>query len=178
LVAAALLLAVPAGAGADEGELRVSVGAGVLLPVTALDAETSLTRPTPILDVAAVYAITDFWQIGLALRGGVALGGGRDPEGVGHVLLDGRFVIDALTWVPWLTFGAGLLVRQDGTDAYLGSGSGPDVDPTAHVGLGVDWRPARQWSLGAVARYHLVLTELDVTTGPVEISLFGSLYFD
>ncbi len=116
------------------------------------------------------YALTDYWQLGLAVTSGAEVLAPDSPHGLAHVLLDGRFVLDALTWVPFLTFGVGALFRE--------ADIGHETDMTAHLGLGVDYRPSRRWSFGLIIRYHFTLTDFTRTVGPVEISFGARLYLD
>ncbi len=174
----------PRAARADQGELALSLGLTTLqvsasgLSDGAGADDLSAGRLGFLAHAGLTYSLTDYWQVAGLVEGGAGLLGGPDPEGLFQVLVDGRFVLDALTWVPYLTAGGGLLVRTLGPDAYYDQGAPrPRLDATIHVGLGVDYRPRRDWALGAVARYHVVLTDLARTTGPVALTLTGSLFF-
>lgn len=180
----ALSVTLPRAARADQGELALSLGL-TTLQVTASGLsdgagadDLSVARLGLLAHAGLTYSLTDYWQLAGIVEGGVGLLDTPAPEGLVEVLVDGRFVIDALTWVPYLSFGGGLLLRGVGPDAYYQpGGAGPRLDATVHVGLGVDYRPRRAWALGAVARYHLVLTDLARTTGPIALTLTGSLFF-
>ena len=139
--------------------------------------EPTLTRLAPILELSYRYAVDDFWEFGGQLGVGAGLGADHQSEFVGHVAFESRYVIDALTWVPYLCIGLGALWRSDGPRAWAG---GPEhaVDVTAHLGLGVEYRPARSWSIGLAAKYYLVLTDMAETTGPVHLNVSASWYLD
>ena len=178
LAVAALLVALaPTAVHAEEGELAWSVGAGFDSTLT-LASHGTVARWTPRIGGGVRYALDDFWELGGALAVGVGLGGGPRAEPVFHLLAEARYVIDALQWVPYLCAGAGLLVRGDGPDAYAGPGSGPAFDATLHLGFGVEYRPSRDWSVGAVARYHLALPDPTRTVGPIDVFLSASFYYD
>ncbi|MGM0574322.1 MAG: hypothetical protein ACQEXJ_01125 [Myxococcota bacterium] len=170
------LLAVSPPAAAEKGELTWMTGVGQLTLVTE-DLPDTVTRHATLVHGGARYAVTDFIQVGGLLRAGVGYGEGLDPEPVGQGLVEARYLIDALTWVPFLAAGFGGLYRGDGPDAYAG-GEGPTWDVTAHGGIGVDWRPERRWSLGVVARYHVSLTELGEALGPFDVAVTFALYRD
>ncbi len=174
----ALLLSmlVPFTAAAEEGESAWSVGAG-LMTFTHARPEGTVVRLAPIADVAYRYAVDDFWELGVAPAAGPGFGGDYPAEAVGRALFETRYVIDALTWVPYLCFGIGVLARGDGPSKWDGHQQ-PSVDMTGHAGLGVEWRPARSWSLGLVAKYHATITDLDQTVGPIEVGFSASWYVD
>jgi len=151
---------------ADQGEWQFGAGGGAYMGAATDDGG----RVAPIGALSVTYALTDYWQLGLGVVAGAEVLAPTGPHGLAHVLLDGRFVLDAMTWVPYFTFGVGALIRDDPLDQR--------TDMTAHVGLGVDYRPSRQWSAGLIARYHFVLTDFAATVGPVEISLGVRFYLD
>lgn len=117
------------------------------------------------------YGLSDFWQLAGQLRGGPGLGQGHAVSGVGHALVEVRYVIDALTWVPYLAAGGGGLIRGPAPGS-----TDPRGDLTLHVGLGVEYRPKRRWSLGLAGRVHFLPTSLDRSQGPWEITLSWNLY--
>ncbi len=99
--------------------------------------------------------LDDAWQVGLGLEVGRVLGtsggaalaaGGGGPWGAGELTL--RWTLDAFTWVPFVQLGVGAVVREVteiDTDLVMTSSR---LDPAVTGALGVDWRPARAWSLG------------------------------
>ena len=178
IVAACLsiLLLGPPKASAEEGEHAFSAGVALLTMTHPAELGPEL-RLAPVGEVGYRYAIDDFWELGAKLSLGVSLGG-RQPEAmVGHGFFESRYVIDALTWVPYLCFGVGALVRQGGPRVWAGS-SGPSVDISAHAGLGVEWRPARAWSLGVEAKYVIAFSDIKATTGPIQLGFSASFYLD
>jgi hypothetical protein len=85
--------------------------------------------------------------------------------------LEGRFVIDALTWVPYLAFGGGAWARHEANEGWR-------VDGSIYGGFGIDYRPARAWSVGFLARGHVLLTDLQRSTGPFDAQILVSIYLD
>lgn len=161
---------------AEEGELVGTFGGGVLLSTHGLNGST-IARIVPYADGGVRYAVSDFWEIGGMARVGGGLGGGQRPELVAQTFFEARFIIDALTWVPFLAAGVGLLIRSDGTRAWEGH-AGPQFDATAHLGGGVEYRPERGWSLGLAFRYHATLSDLSRTVGPFDLAITYSFYTD
>ena len=169
-----LLVCLPA-ASADQGEWKLSGRLGLAtLSVTEEGAEEARGNVIlPTVEFGALYALTDFWQLGLSIGGG--------PEFLESTIapalwaqIDGRFIIDALTWVPYLAFGAGAFFRQDVSE----DGRSWRFDPSIYGGFGIDYRPARSWSVGLLARGHMILTDLGRTSGPFDAQLTFSAYLD
>ncbi len=117
-------------------------------------------------------------QLGGYLAAGVALSGDHDPAFVGHAGAEAQLFIDVITWVAYAVAGAGALVRDAHADSLSEQDPGLRIDATAHLGLGLDYRPARDWSVGGVARYQLVLTDLDRTAPTFDVALAYTLYFE
>jgi len=172
-----LLLCLPThNASAEEGEHTLSAGLSWL----------SLTHPqesAPDLRMGALggityrYAVDDFWELGGNLSFGVDAGGDQAAAFVGQALFETRYVIDALTWVPYLCIGAGALMRS-GAPRVWKEESTLSVDLSAHAGIGVEWRPARAWSIGIAARYHILITDFAETRGPIDLNVSASWYVD
>jgi len=148
----------------EEGEVSVSAGGTVARWASA---DTSTVEGG--LALGATWWLTDFWSAGLRLRGVGTLSGPDAPAPAASAHLEARYVLDALTWVPWVCAGAG---------GSWGGSSGPGGGTAGlvHAGLGLDYRPRRVWSVGIAGRYHLALTDLDQTTGPLELSLILRIY--
>lgn len=175
---AALLLLAPA-ARAEEGELALSLGAGAWLGSTTVDdQEVFSTAPTGV--VALRYGLDDFWQIGGSLVAGVALSGDHDPGLLAMAHVEAYYFLDVVTWVLWAVAGAGVLARDAHPDVLsaAATGSKPGFDASAVVGLGLDYRPEREWSVGVTFRYELVLTDLDRTSPTAHIALTFTQYFE
>jgi hypothetical protein len=169
-----LFFCLPA-ASADQGEWKLSGRLGLAtLTMTQEGAEevtTNLIAPT--VEFGALYALTDFWQLGLSVGGGPQFSDSTVSPAL-SAQIDGRLIIDALTWVPYLAFGAGALARKDVSE----EGRTWRFDPSIYGGFGVDYRPARSWSVGLLARGHMVLTDLERTAGPFDVQLTFSTYLD
>ena len=161
---------------AEQGEGAWTLGGTVPIFTHPTD-DASLSRVAILGDLGLRYALDDFWELGAVVHGGIGLGGDQRPEGIGHALVETRYTIDALTWVPFLSAGLGCLIRSDGPASWRGV-SGPRVDLTGHLGFGVEYRPERTWSLGLVARFHGVFTDIQDTIGPFGISMSWSGYWD
>ena len=170
------MLVAPNQAFAEEGEHALSAGASLMVLTHPSDAGGML-RFAPGAGIGYRYAIDDFWELGASLTLGGSLGADKPEAFIGHALFESRYVIDALTWVPYLCFGLGALVRGGGPRLWE-SGMSPSVDLTGHAGLGVEWRPARSWSIGLEAKYVVVLSDISQTTGPVQVRASASWYFD
>ena len=161
---------------AEQGEHALSVGIS-WLTLTHPDAGEASFRMGGAADLGYRYALDDFWEIGGVITLGVDAGGDPKAGFIGHALFETRYVIDALTWVPYLCAGVGALARTSSPHTWV-EGSHVSVDLSAHAGLGVEWRPARSWSLGIVGRYHLVPTDFSATKGPIQLSFLINWFLD
>ncbi len=126
-VAAAVLTCAPA-AFATQGEQELSLGA-------AAGASGGLWAGA---DARWLYDLTDFWALGAGLHDRFqwsALPAGRQAA-----TLEARFVVDALQWVPSIGGGIG---------AAIGHDIAPTFVPWAHADFGADYRPNRNWGVGA-----------------------------
>jgi len=162
-----------------DGEFRFTGSVATYSTTTTIDDEGTLLPHFFVLgNVALSYFFDEYWGISAAVRGGGALAGDA-PEGIVHGLVEARYVIESMTWAPWLAIGIGALYRTRGTEAYKGNEAAAGrVDLTVHAGGGLDYRPSRDWSVGLVVRYNLTLTDdLARFVGPIEIALHASYYF-
>jgi hypothetical protein len=150
---------------AERGEVTVAMNASAWLTTT-----DSGERYGPVGGFDIHWAPHDSWQVGGIVRGGGLCPIGERCHGIGQASIEGRFVFDALTWVPWIAIGTGVLVRADKAASH--------VNPLVHAGLGVDWRPSREWSVGGAVRYHLQVLDLSQTIGPIELAFSAAFYFD
>jgi hypothetical protein len=127
-VLATLALAAPAWA--TEGEHEISVGAAASSLGGAMLAGA---------DARWLYDLTDFWAIGAGLHDRWAWG--HLPLGVQAATFEGRFVLDALQWIPSIGAGVGVGVVSNAGPSFTGV-------PWAHLDVGVDYRPSRKWAIG------------------------------
>jgi len=178
LILSALLTATaPSAARAETGELALSLGAGTWVgSATVGDSEIVTTAPTGV--VALRYGLDDFWQIGASVAAGVGLSADHDPGFLGLAHLEAYYFVDIITWVLWGVAGVGVLARDAHPDVLAGTASAPALDLTAAVGLGLDYRPDRDWSVGGVFRYTFVLTDLDRTAPSAHLALCWTWYFE
>lgn len=170
LVALALLAAAshtrPARAEAEESALTL----GPLfrgLSETAPGADAAF-RPAFGLEARYRYGLDDFFQVGLALDLGLA----PDPAFVGALTAELHYVIDIVTWVPYVSVGLGTLVR----DAVPGA-TAARADLLATIGGGLEYRPARDFALDLHGRYELALTDFDRTSS-FSVVLGYTLFFE
>ena len=124
------------------------------------------------------YGLDDFWQLGGSLHAGIALGTPPGASGassigfLGTASVELHWVVDIVTWVPYLTLSAGALARAGGpTD-------GVRLDALVGVGGGIDYRPDRSWSVGLVARAEFPVTDLARTPVTYFATLTWSTYFE
>jgi hypothetical protein len=105
LPAGLLLAASPALA--TEGEHEWQVGLGL-----ADVARAGQVGPAAAVDAGWWLHATDFWSVGGSVHD--RRGRGAWSDGATSVTVDGRFVIDALQWIPALVASAGPVLTQDG----------------------------------------------------------------
>ena len=120
----------------------------------------------------ARYGIDDFWEVAAQLSGGASLSESNRGAGFGTLILETRYTIDALTWVPWVCAGVGALGRDGVNEEDM------RLDVTAHFGVGAEYRPARDWGLSFSARAHSPLTDPERSSGPVEFTVAYAWYLD
>jgi opacity protein-like surface antigen len=156
---------------ADKGEWQMAVGLGTHTLVTSTG-NNATTQLAPTIQLGVAYALTDYWQLAIELFGGAEVLLKDGPGGFAQALIEARFVFDALTWVPYVGLGFGTTVRDAPSSDIIAT------DATAHVGIGVDYRPSRRWSIGLSARYNFLLTDFDGSTGPIQTTITFKLYMD
>ena len=122
--------------------------------------------------VGARYGLDDFWELAAQLGAGATVIGADRGALFGVAFLEARYTIDALTWVPWVCAGGGTIVR----DALDGDSLRADV--TGHLGVGTDYRPAREWGLSFAMRAHVPFTDPGRSSGPVELTAAYAWYLD
>ena len=105
--------------------------------------------------VGHTYGFSDFWNLYSEVGWVGVLAPADDTPAMrhmGHVSLGTVYHIDAYQWVPYLrlTTGAYMAIRdrdEDPVTAAFGLG----------IGGGLDYRPARAWSIGLWGAYHVML---------------------
>jgi hypothetical protein len=117
------------------------------------------------------YGLDDFWQLGASLEAGVSFGA-ADPGFIGAAALELHWIVDIVTWVPYLTVSAGALARAPSGDA------GFRLDALVGIGGGIDYRPERAWSVGLSARAEFPLTDLAQTPVTYVVALSWTTYFE
>ena len=153
---------------AEEGE--VSIGAGPTVSTwTPQDSVAERWAPGVAVDVA--WWLTDFWSLAARIGTGLALEA-EESRPLAHGQLEGRYVLDALTWVPWACVGTSGL--------WLNGSGAPDQDLvwSAHAGVGIDYRPSRRWSFALETRFHASLEPWRSLVGPLELGLVARMYLD
>lgn len=170
-LAAALLLA-PASAHAEAAESALTLGPLLRgLTETAPGAEAAF-RPAFGLEARYRYGLDDFFQVGLALDLDLT----TDPAFVGALAAEVHYVIDIVTWVPYVSLGLGALVR-DAVPTSADTTSAPRADLLATLGGGLEYRPARDYAFDLHGRYELVLTDFDRSSS-FSVVLGYTLFFE
>jgi len=155
---------------AEMDEWQLSFGAGYRGVV--LDVDPGLSIHAPGVALGGWYGLDDYWQLGGGLQAGIGIpvadeGAAPDAGFVGAVTAEARYVLDIVEWVPHLGAAVGAL--------WNGVGDGA-VDLIVGAGLGIDYRPARDWSVGLVGRFDLALTDLDGVSATYHVALVYSLH--
>jgi len=118
------------------------------------------------------YGVDDFWELAAQLGGGANVSESARGAGLGIAILEARYTIDALTWVPWVCAGVGAIGRDGANDGAA------RLDMIAHFGVGTEYRPERDWGLSFSARVHSPLTDPERSSGPVELTVAYAWYLD
>lgn len=171
LCAAALAAFAPS-ARAEAGESALTLGPLFRGLSEATPDTDAVFRPAFGLEARYRYGLDDFFQLGLALDLGLATDSATGPAFVGALTAEVHYVIDIVTWVPYVTLGLGTLVR----DAVPGA-SALRPDLIATFGGGLEYRPARDHAFDLHGRYELALTDLDRTSS-FSVVLGYTLFFE
>jgi len=182
LVALIALVASFNQARAEADEWGVSLGPSVLgvsesLPNAQADAQpdTQALRLFWGLEGRLRYGLDDFWQVGGSLDLGVA----SPHAAIGATALaEVHYVIDIVTWVPYVSFGFGMALRTSVPKAQAGAGAETALDLVLAFGGGLEYRPDRDYALGLSGRYMLVPTDLDRTDLAFQTGLNLTLFFE
>lgn len=167
IVVVAFLAAVPAdrAASAAEGEHSLSVGPRYAGVVAAGGAGGEDAHGIGVA-FGYRYGLSDFFS--LLADGGYAILP-AEVEHLAFVRVGATYTIDALEWVPWLGLAVGGYVAPD-PDARLDGG--------ASVGVGLDYRPQRSWSIGLDFWYHALFRHLDQIPAVFTAGLNVSWYLE
>lgn len=108
------------------------------------------------------FTIDDFWQLGASGEWMFPL---DDGGMAGSVRADVRWLLDVLTWVPFIEASVGLHGQLDATTDSM------QFNLMTLGSLGIDYRPERDWSIGARVGggalfdghgVHAVITRVDL----------------
>lgn len=145
---------------AEDGEWALSFGPGLRVLTETVDdgagGELGGTRFSPGALVRVRRGVGDFFQLGASLDLGAALP--HDPSALAPIaaaFAEAHYFIDIVTWVPFVTFGVGALVRGEVP------GDGLRADLALALGGGLEYRPERAFALGLTGRYEALVTDLD-----------------
>ena len=145
---------------AEAGES--SLGLGLLPRLIAFDQLSALDGSVGG-QLRYRFGLDDAFQLGLAVDAGATL---RTPGFIGAATAELTYALDALTWVPLATFGAGVLVSDQAPARRTAR-----ADVLLTLGLGVAYRPARHFALELHARYEFLPTAWeDRTAGSLALS--------
>jgi hypothetical protein len=167
-----LLLTLPSSKARGEAGETVVHGGVQALQWTQVDTEPASSAAALGGAVGVRHGLDDFWEVALQLGGGAGISDPGSGHPMGTIHLEARYIIDALTWIPWISAGAGALARLGGKNVDA------RTDATAHLGVGLDYRPRRSWGLSASFRVHQALTDQEATSGPMETTVAAAWYLD
>jgi hypothetical protein len=159
VVLAGVALAGRAGAVEHESSLGVEVGPAILVISDKSSPDVGAT-----FGLHYTYGLSDaFNLVGHAGWSLVALNAAdpsappTHPTNVTNVDAGLAYVLDVLQWVPWISLEVGGYALQGGT---IG---GVKLEAGGALGLGLDYRLNRSWSVGVDVHQHLLL---DMSTYP------------
>ena len=147
-----LVLMVPVFAVADQGETMLSLN-----PMYLSDSGDSGTG----MGVACLYGVNDFVRLGGDVQWDYVFGRGNQDVGL---RFDVDLLIDAFEWVPYFRIGAGTLFPPKKMSVY----------PLLSAGIGLDWRPWPDYSIGVFGGIELTGTKLNIIrdTGQIVLSFY------
>ena len=165
-----LCVAVPITAAAVEGELTLGLGPGFAdLPARGEEGQDGFGA-----GAYAEYRFDYFWGTTVGAYQSYQLSLSEDDVHGQHITSIWAGVIynlDVATWVPFATLSATAYISSP----QLEDAEGNEVDGGMRLGVGVDWRRYRNWSLGAEVDLHAFLTDLQ--DYPVYITSFLRLNY-
>lgn len=161
LVVAGVLLAVAVPARAVERQHHL--GIGPTLGILSVDGKSTLSVGAGATAHYA-YGLNDQWNL-MGELGSAVVAANQDvdyaeapknrPARLDHASVGVGYVVDILTWVPYLTAQVGAHHISGGT---LPSGI---VTPSAQLGLGIDYQLSRSFALGLAGRQHFLFTKME-----------------
>jgi hypothetical protein len=171
---AMLVVASSSRADAEAGEWGLSLGPSVLgASETGPDSDTAL-RLFWGLQGRIRYGLDDFWQLG----GSVDIGVSSPHAATGStVLAEIHYVIDIVTWVPYVSFAVGGRLREAIPTGVV-EATETAFDLILAFGAGLEYRPARDYALGVSGRYELLPTDIDRTDFAFQTGLNLTLFFE
>jgi hypothetical protein len=123
----------------------------------------------PQLHVALRAPVLPHLQLGILGRFGVS--SGKNGSGaLGLMTFEGRYVTGSTDWAPYAALGIGAVFRPT-VDAQGGRSLVQQAAPVMPMGLGIDLRLTETMMLGISARYSAILSELDRSVGPIDLTL-------
>lgn len=163
LVAASFLLALaalsqPGRARAYEDQLGLAIGAGyAVIPSSGPASPEGAPLPQHglVLQAQVALGLGDTWEL-RALAGWAIEIGDVSLHRV-HGGLELVYLLDILEVVPFLGLGLDVPTSILGDEVW--------VDFAGHAVFGVDWLPAREWSVGIEIRPYVLFTALTRTAG-------------
>ncbi len=166
--------AIASRAHAEDDEWALSIGPSYR-GLSEAWGDTELLRSAPGALARLRYGVGDFFQIGASIEANVALPTDASALGpVGAVFLEAHYVIDIVTWVPFVSAGLGALVRTQVPDE---SPDGTRVDLALMVGGGIEYRPERDWAFGFTGHYEFVVTDFD-RADAFSLALVYTVFFE
>ncbi len=159
-------LAGPAGAVERENGLGADVGPAVLVIADKGSPDVGATE-----GLHYTYGLSDAFNFvasaGWSLVTLDETTGPAHPTSMTNLNAGVAYVLDVLQWVPWASLELGGYTMQGGTigGQHLGSvtWSGVKLDAGAAIGLGLDYRLNRSWTVGVAVHQHFLV---DMSTYP------------
>jgi hypothetical protein len=149
------LAALPAVSHAVEGELTLGLGPGFTdLPTHGPDGQPGFGG-----GLYAEYRFNLWWGMTGGAYHGYQLSDRANElpgQSITSAWVGVLYNIDVATYVPFVTLGPTLYISSPALEDQ----EGRKVDAGARVGIGVDWRRYRTWSIGAEVDIHAFATDL------------------
>jgi opacity protein-like surface antigen len=156
---------------AEYDEWAVSFGPSYRGLSEAWD-DTTVFRSAPGAMVRVRYGVDDFFQIGASLEANLALATDASTLGpIGAAFFEVHYVVDIVTWVPFVSAGIGGLVRTSVPN------DDTRFDLALMVGGGLEYRPERDWALGFTGHYDFVVTDFE-RADAFSLALVYTLFFE